>query len=58
MQIKIGKVNINYIQYGSGKENIVLLHGWGQNIEMMMPLGDRLQKKYKNVPFVTLADFW
>ena len=40
----IKKEDINYIQYGTGKRNIVLLHGWGQNIEMMNPLGTRLEK--------------
>ena len=37
-------VDINYIDYGEGKNTIVLLHGWGQNIEMMKPVGDKLQK--------------
>lgn len=41
MNIKIKDVNVNYIQYGKGK-NLVLLHGWGQNIEMMKFLGDKL----------------
>lgn len=38
--INIKGVNINYLDYGkkSGK-TIVLLHGWGQNIEMMDMLG-------------------
>ena len=31
---KIRNLDINYIQYGKGKD-ILLLHGWGQNIEMM-----------------------
>lgn len=34
-------VDINYIEYGEG-DDIVLLHGWGQNIEMMKPVGDKL----------------
>ena len=38
---KIKDLNINYIQYGKGK-NVVLLHGWGQNIQMMDPLGKNL----------------
>jgi len=38
---KIKDTNINYIQYGSGAD-VVLLHGWGQNIEMMNPLGKNL----------------
>lgn len=36
--------DINYIDYGEGKNTIVLLHGWGQNIEMMRPIGDKLSK--------------
>lgn len=35
---------LNYIQYGKGKKNIVLLHGWGQNIEMMDSLGKKLME--------------
>ena len=42
MIIKIKNLNINYIQYGKGKD-ILLLHGWGQNIEMMKPLGNYFQ---------------
>lgn len=41
MTISIGNLNINYIQYGEGRD-IVLLHGWGQNIEMMIPLANEL----------------
>ena len=42
---KIHDVDINYINYGNNKgESIVLLHGWGQNIAMMKPLGDPLKK--------------
>lgn len=47
----VGKNNVNYIQYGEGKD-IVLLHGWGQNIEMMKPLGDRIKNKR-----ITIIDF-
>ncbi len=45
--MKINNIAINYIQYGnkSGK-NIVLLHGWGQNTEMMDPVGKRLQEDF------------
>ena len=43
MKKNIRNIDVNYIQYGSEKgKDIVLLHGWGQNIEMMKPLGDRL----------------
>lgn len=41
MLIKLKGVSINYERYGSKKGNpMVLLHGWGQNIEMMKPIGD------------------
>lgn len=52
MTTNIRNININYIQYGSGSD-IVLLHGWGQNIAMMRPLGDKFQKKYR----ITILDF-
>lgn len=40
---KIKNVDVNYIDYNSGDKTIVLLHGWGQNIEMMKPVGDKLE---------------
>ncbi|MDD6879237.1 MAG: alpha/beta hydrolase [bacterium] len=52
MRITIKDIDINYIQYGSG-DDIVLLHGWGQNIEMMMPLAKKFDKKYR----ITILDF-
>ncbi len=48
---KIRNVKINYKQYGKGEE-VVLLHGWGQNIEMMKPLGDHLADHYR----ITIID--
>ncbi len=47
MQMKINDIDINYKQYGNkdGK-NIVLLHGWGQNIQMMEPIGNNLSNYY------------
>lgn len=51
MYIKIGNVNVNYIQYGEGTD-VLLLHGWGQNIAMMKPLGDNLQDRCR----VTILD--
>lgn len=51
MKIKIQDININYIQYGEGKD-IVLLHGWGQNIAMMRPLGDNFSDRFR----VTILD--
>ena len=40
----IKNVDINYIDSGEGDNTIVLLHGWGQNIQMMQPVGDRFKK--------------
>ena len=52
MRIKVKNVDVNYIQYGEGKD-IILLHGWGQNIEMMKPLGDNFCDRFK----ITILDF-
>lgn len=47
MKKKIKNININYIRYGNNQnKTIVLLHGWGQNIEMMRPIGDNLQDAF------------
>jgi len=51
MRINVKSNDINYIQYGEGKD-IVLLHGWGQNIEMMRPLGEKLSKNFR----ITILD--
>ena len=51
MNIRIKDLNINYIQYGKGKD-ILLLHGWGQNIEMMKPLGDCFEDRFR----ITIID--
>jgi len=54
MYIKIQDLNINYIQYGNPKgKDILLLHGWGQNIEMMKILGDNFSDKFR----ITILDF-
>ena len=39
--------DINYIDYGAKENPIVLLHGWGQNIEMMKSLGDQFQFNHR-----------
>ena len=52
MKIKIQDLNINYIQYGEGKD-ILLLHGWGQNIAMMKPIGDNFCDRFR----ITIIDF-
>jgi len=46
--INIKGVNVNYLDYGKEKgKTIVLLHGWGQNIEMMDMLGKPFMDKYR-----------
>ena len=52
MIVNIKDIDVNYIQYGKGDKNIVLLHGWGQNIEMMDPIGKRLEK----IATITIID--
>lgn len=52
MKINIKGVSVNYIQYGEGKD-ILLLHGWGQNIEMMKPIGDNFCDRFR----ITILDF-
>lgn len=49
--MSVGKKPIHYIQYGKG-EDVILLHGWGQNIAMMKPLGDEIPNKR-----ITIVDF-
>ena len=53
---QINNVDVNYIDYGEGEKTIVLLHGWGQNIEMMKPIGDRF-KKNNRIIIVDLPGF-
>ncbi len=51
MKTIIQDLNINYIQYGEGKD-ILLLHGWGQNIQMMKPIGDNFCDRFR----ITILD--
>ena len=44
--IQLNSVNLNYIVEGEGPD-MILLHGWGQNIEMMKPISDYLKKNFK-----------
>lgn len=38
--MQIDDIFVNYINYGKKGKDVVLIHGWGQNIEMMKPIGD------------------
>lgn len=53
METIINDVKINYVLYGEGKKTICLLHGWGQNIEMMKPIGDNFSKYFQ----ILILDF-
>ncbi len=54
MKVNIRNININYVQYGKG-DDVILLHGWGQNIAMMNPIGEKL--KNKRITIVDLPGF-
>lgn len=44
-QVKIKGVNTEVVESGSGHA-VILLHGWGQNIEMMEPIQSALEKNF------------
>lgn len=50
--IQIENVNLHYSVEGEGPD-MILLHGWGQNIEMMKPIANELKKNFK----VYIIDF-
>ncbi|NLC48663.1 MAG: alpha/beta hydrolase, partial [Tenericutes bacterium] len=57
MQMLIKNVNINYSNYENNSDiSLVFLHGWGQNIEMMLPIAKPFLKKY-NVLIIDLPGF-
>jgi len=49
-------MHIFYDQIGTGSIDIVLLHGWGQNMEMMRPLAKKLNGDYR-ITFLDLPGF-
>ncbi|MBR4178186.1 MAG: alpha/beta hydrolase [Bacilli bacterium] len=57
MQMIYRDININYVFYNNkSKINLVYLHGWGQNIEMMMGIAKPFIKKH-NVLIIDLPGF-
>lgn len=57
MQKEIMNTNINYIFHDNKKEiTLVLLHGWGQNIQMMEPISNRYEE-YFNILILDLPGF-
>ena len=50
-------VSINYVYYNNkSKTDLIFLHGWGQNVEMMMPIAKPFTKEY-NVLLIDLPGF-
>lgn len=50
-------VKVNYFFHDIGADiSLVLLHGWNQNIDMMMPIGEKFFDKY-NVLIIDLPGF-
>ena len=55
MQKIYKEININYEYYKNNSNTyMIFLHGWGQNIQMMMPLATRFLKKH-NVKITNIA---
>lgn len=46
MKINIGGLSLNYIIEGEGKD-IIVLHGWGANINTVLPIVNILKDKFK-----------
>lgn len=52
--LNINDINVNYVDFGNKKgKAIVLLHGWGQNIQMMEMLGKPFEKDFR----IIIVDF-
>ena len=57
MQKQYKGININYVFYDNkSKTSLIYLHGWGQNIEMMMPIAKPFIEKF-NVLVIDLPGF-
>ena len=57
MQKVYKDTSVNYVYYNNDSDiNLVYLHGWGQNIEMMMPIAKPFIKKH-NVLIIDLPGF-
>lgn len=57
MEKKYKGISINYVYYDNkSKTNLIYLHGWGQNIEMMLPIAKPFSDKY-NILIIDLPGF-
>jgi len=51
--VNIDGIYVNYVELGkNNKIDMVFLHGWGQNIEMMLPLARKFTHQFK----ITIID--
>ena len=55
-EIIINDLKINYEQKGDKGKDVILLHGWGQNLQMMDPIAEYL-KNYFRVYNIDLPNF-
>ena len=53
MKEKIGSIEVSYHTEGSGKKNVLLLHGWGCDGKMMQPVADSLKNDFR----ILIIDF-
>lgn len=57
MQVKYKGINVNYSYYDNKSDvDLIYLHGWGQNIQMMEPIAKPFNKKY-NILIIDLPGF-
>lgn len=45
-EVVISNINTHYEKYGRKGQKVLLLHGWGQNTEMMSYIGEHLKKNF------------
>ncbi len=46
MKINVDGLNLNYICEGEGRD-VLILHGWGANIQTMLPIHNHLKDRFK-----------
>ncbi len=46
MIVEINSVKVNYTKSGEKNRCVILMHGWGQNIEMMAPIAEHLKADF------------
>lgn len=52
--MNIDGINVNFLDYGNHSgDTLVFLHGWGQNIQMMLPIAEPFKKDFR----IIIIDF-